>query len=62
MCDEGCRGPDAHGGNIADWAYWLRQEMGGSLSLVRYWYTLAASPCMGYFDDTWPFDGGFHSD
>ncbi len=57
-----CLGPDAHGGNIADWAYWLRLGMGSTMPLQRYWMTLASSPCMGYVDDTWPFDGGFHSD
>ncbi len=55
-----CAGPDAHGGNIADWARWMTSQLGGNYS--DYLHSLTASPCMGSADNTWPFLGGYHTD
>jgi hypothetical protein len=54
VCFEG----DPHGGNIRDWAYHLGVEL--SISATYITHVLWQTECIGYNDDAFPFDGGYH--
>ncbi len=55
-----CRYGDPHGENIYDWVYYMADVTGGSIR--NFSYTLESAICIGSADNTYTFDGGYHTD
>lgn len=55
-----CWTNDPHGSNLRDWVAHLATTSGESETDL--WQTMVSSPCIGSVDNSWPFEGGYHSD
>jgi len=55
-----CYSGDVHGSNVRDWVYNLAQYLGTSDTAAQ--STLHSSLCLRYFDNSHPFDWGYHND
>jgi hypothetical protein len=55
-----CYSGDVHGSNVRDWVYNLAQFLGTSDTAAQ--GTLNSSLCLRRYDNTHPFDWGYHND